>query len=92
MPKMNGEKFPYPKSGTQPSAQDRLNPPNGGPAKIPGGANDIYQPEVSKVANTSIYLSDAVSVGGGANDIAQPSIPKVSGSASDIYLKDNEPV
>ena len=45
MPKMNGEKFPYPKSGMQPSAQDKLNPPNGGPANIPGGVNDIYSPE-----------------------------------------------
>jgi lysophospholipase L1-like esterase len=92
MPKMNGEKFPYPKSGMQPAAQDRLNPPNGGPAKIPGGVNDIYQPEVSKVASTSIYLPDAISIGGGANDITQPSHPKVAGGNKDIYLQDNEPV
>ena len=27
MPKMNGEKFPYPKSGMQPAAMDRLHAP-----------------------------------------------------------------
>ena len=39
MPKMNGEKFPYPKSGMQPAAMDRLHAPT---SVISGGANDIY--------------------------------------------------
>ena len=89
MPKMNGEKFPYPKSGTQPAATDRPHAPS---AVISGGVNDIYSPEVPKVANTSIYLSDAAPIGGGANDIEHPAVPKISGGANDIYLRDNEPV
>ena len=92
MPEMNGEKFPYPKAGVQPAAQDKLNPPNGGPASIPGGANDIYQPEVSDVASTSIYLKDSQKLGGGANDITNPDPPKIAGGNKDIYLKDNQPV
>jgi hypothetical protein len=92
MPDMNGEKFPYPKSGMQPKSQDKLNPPNGGPASIPGSVNDIYLPEVSKVASTPIYLNDAPKIGGGANDVANPDPPKVSGGNKDIYLKDNETV
>tara|TARA_R110002020_G_scaffold198231_1_gene399444 strand:+ start:1481 stop:1750 length:270 start_codon:yes stop_codon:yes gene_type:complete len=89
MPKMNGEKFPYPKSGTQPSAMDRPNPPA---TVISGGANDIYSPEVPKVASTSIYLSAVTPVGGGANDIENPAPTKIAGGANDIYLRDNEPV
>ena len=92
MPEMNGEKFPYPKSGMQPAAQDKLNPPNGGPAKIPGGVNDIYLPEVPKIASTSIYLSPTKVITGGANDVTNPDPPKVSGGNKDIYLKDNETV
>ena len=92
MPDMNGEKFPYPKSGMQPPALDKLYPPNGGPASIPGGVNDIYSPEVSKVASTPIYLNDAPKISGGANDVANPDPPKVSGGNKDIYLKDNQPV
>ena len=92
MPIMNGERFPYPKSGMQPAAQDKLNPPNGGPASIPGGVNDIYQPEVSKVASTSIYLSSVEKTTGGANDVMNPDPSKVAGGNKDIYLTDNEPV
>ena len=92
MPEMNGEKFPYPKAGMQPAAQDKLNPPNGGPASIPGGANTIYQPEVSKVASTSIYLGPTEKTSGGANDVTNPDPPKVAGGNKDIYLKDNQPV
>jgi hypothetical protein len=92
MPKMNGEKFPYPKSGMQPPALDKLYPPNGGPANIPGGVNDIYSPEVPDVASTSIYLNDTPNLGGGVNDVTSPNPPKVSGGGKDIYLKDNETV
>ena len=92
MPKMNGEKFPYPKSGMQPAAQDKLNPPNGGPAKIPGGVNDIYSPEVPDVASTSIYLKDSPQLGGGANDVTNPDPAGVAGGTNNIYLKDNETV
>lgn len=92
MPMMNGEKFPYPKSSMQPAAQDKLYPPNGGPANIPGGANTIYQPEVPRVANTSIYLSSAEKTSGGVNDVINPDPPKMAGGNKDIYLTDNEPV
>ena len=92
MPEMNGEKFPYPKAGVQPTAQDKLNPPNGGPASIQGGANTIYQPEVPNVASTSIYLGPTEKTSGGVNDVLNPNPPKVSGSNKDIYLKDNETV
>lgn len=54
MPKMNGEKFPYPKSGAQPAAMDRPHAPT---SIVSGGANDIYSPEVPDVASTSIYNS-----------------------------------
>lgn len=86
---MNGEKFPYPKSGTQPAATDKLHAPT---SVISGGANDIYSPEVPDVASTSIYLSAATPVGGGANDVENPNPPKTVGGANDIYLRDNEPV
>ena len=89
MPKMNGEKFPYPKSGMQPAATDK---PHAPASVISGGANDIYSPEVPNVASTSIYLTNPPPVGGGANDIAHPEVPKISGGANDIYLRDNEPV
>ena len=89
---MNGEKFPYPKAGMQPAAQDKLNPPNGGPASIPGGANTIYKPEVPDVANTSIYLGPTPKTSGGANDVLNPDPSKVAGGNKDIYLKDNQPV
>ena len=89
MPKMNGEKFPYPKSGMQPSATDR---PHGPASVISGGANDIYSPEVPKVASTSIYNPTVPLLGGGANDIDNPNPPKTPGGANDIYLRDNEPV
>jgi hypothetical protein len=73
MPKMYGEKFPYPRSGAQPQNSNKLNPPSNGPANIPGGANDIYLSEVSpKVANTGIYLKQNPRVSGGANDIYMP--------------------
>ena len=73
MPKMYGEKFAYPKSGTQPAKSDKLNQPSNGPANIPGGANDIYLPRVSpKVANIGIYLQQNPRVPGGANDIYMP--------------------
>ena len=45
MPKMYGEKFAYPKSGTQIKNTNKLNPPSNGPANIPGGVNDIYMPD-----------------------------------------------
>ncbi len=48
MPKMYTETFPYPPSGTQPQNTSELNPPNGGPASIPGGVNSIYLPEVAR--------------------------------------------
>ena len=86
---MNGEKFTYTKSGMQPSATDK---PNAPASVISGGANDIYSPEVPKVASTSIYLTNPPPVGGGANDIAHPEVPKISGGANDIYLRDTEPV
>tara|TARA_R110000824_G_scaffold25369_2_gene88462 strand:- start:509 stop:778 length:270 start_codon:yes stop_codon:yes gene_type:complete len=89
MPKMNGEKFPYPKSGMQPAAMDRLHAPA---SVISGGANDIYSPEVPNVADTSIYLSAVTSVSGGANTIENPNPSKIAGGANDIYLRDNEPV
>ena len=70
---MYGEGFPYPKSGVQPNNSDKLNPPNGGPASIPGGVNDIYLSEVTpKVANTGIYLKQNPRVSGGVNDIYMP--------------------
>jgi hypothetical protein len=72
MPKMYGEGFPYPKSGTQIENSDKLNPPNGGPANIPGGVNDIYLPSVPRVANTGIYLKQNPRVSGGVNDIYMP--------------------
>ena len=72
MPKMYGEKFAYPKSGTQIKNTNKLNPPDGGPASIPGGVNDIYLPSVSKVANTGIYLKQNPRVPGGVNDIYMP--------------------
>ena len=73
MPKMYGEKFAYPKSGAQVKNTNKLNPPSNGPANIPGGANDIYLPEVSpKVANTGIYLQQNPRIPGGANDIYMP--------------------
>ena len=76
MPKMYGEKFAYPKSGTQPKNSNKLNPPSNGPANIPGGVNDnIYLPEVSRVANTGIYLQQN---------------PRVSGGGDDIYMPDNK--
>ena len=65
MPNMNGEKFPYPQSGVQPAATDKLHSPT---LMISGGANDIYSPEVPDVASTSIYLATVAPVGGGAND------------------------
>ena len=89
MTKMNGEKFPYPKSGMQPAAMDRLHAPA---SVVSGGANDIYSPEVSKVASTSIYLSAVSPVSGGANDVVNPNPPKTTGGANDIYLRDNETV
>lgn len=89
MPKMYGEKFPYPKSGMQPAAMDRLHAPT---SVVSGGANDIYSPEVSRVADTSIYLSAASSISGGANDVENPNPPKTAGGANDIYLSDNETV
>ena len=60
--------------------------------KISGGANNIYNPPVSKVASTSIYLTDSQPVGGGANSIQHPEAPRVAGGANDIYLRDNETV
>ena len=57
MPKMYKESFPYPPSGTQPQNTSELNPPNGGPASIPGGVNSIYLPEVARTSNTGIYLT-----------------------------------
>jgi hypothetical protein len=73
MPKMYGEKFPYPRSGAQPQNSNKLNSPSNGPANIPGGANDnIYLPEVSRVANTGIYLKQNTRVSGGVNDIYMP--------------------
>ena len=72
MPKMYGEKFAYPKSGTQIKNTNKLNPPDGGPASIPGGVNDIYLPEVSNVANTDIYLKQNQRVPGGVNNIYMP--------------------
>ena len=73
MPKMYGEKFAYPKSGTQIKNTNKLNPPNGGPSNIPGGVNDIYLSEVApKVANTGIYLKQNPRVPGGVNDIYMP--------------------
>jgi len=89
MPKMNGEKFPYPKSGMQPAAMDRLHAPT---SVVSGGANDIYSPEVPKVASTSIYLSAVSPVSGGANDVENPNPTKTTGGANDIYLRDNETV
>jgi|TARA_R110002167_G_scaffold350684_1_gene562957 hypothetical protein len=89
MPDMNGEKFPYPQSGVQPAAMDKLYPAT---SMISGGANDIYSPEVPDVASTSIYLTAAAPVGGGANDVNSPNPPKTSGGANDIYLRDNETV
>ena len=86
---MNGEKFPYPKSGMQPAATDSLYAPT---SVVSGGANDIYSPEVPDVASTSIYLTTAAPVGGGANDVNSPNPPKTSGGANDIYLTDNQPV
>ena len=74
---MLGEKFPYPRSGTQPTNSDRLLAPIGGPANIPGGVNDIYLPENPKMSGTDIYL---------------PQVPRVSGGANTIYLKDNTPL
>ena len=72
---MYGEGFPYPKSGAQPANSDKLNQPSNGPANIPGGVNDIYLSEVSKVANTGIYLKQN---------------PRVSGGVNDIYMSDNK--
>ena len=92
MPKMYKAKFPYPKSGMQPPALDKLYPPNGGPANIAGGVNDIYTPPVPQVANTSIYLKDSPQLGGGANDVNNPDPTGVAGGANNIYLKDNQPV
>ena len=90
---MYGEKIPYPKSGMQPSSQGNLNQPNGGPSKISGVVNDIYLPPVSKVATTSIYLTNPQKLGGGANDIENPNPSKVVGGANkNIYLADNKPV
>lgn len=89
MPNMNGEKFPYPKSGMQPAATDRPHAPT---SVISGGANDIYSPEVPDVASTSIYNSAVPAVGGGANDVENPNPPKTPGGANDIYLRDNTPV
>ena len=57
MPKMYNESFPYPPSGVQPQNTSELNPPNGGPASIPGGVNSIYLPEVARTPNTGIYLT-----------------------------------
>ena len=56
MPKMYKESFPYPPSGVQPQNTSELNPPNGGPASIPGGVNSIYLTAVARTPNTSIYL------------------------------------
>ena len=75
-------------SGVQPKTQDYLNPS----PKVSGGANNIYNPPVSKVASTSIYLTDSQPVGGGANSIQHPEAPRVAGGANDIYLRDNETV
>ena len=69
---MYGEKFAYPKSGTQIKNTNKLNPPDGGPASIPGGVNDINLPSVSKVAYTGIYLKQNPRVPGGVNDIYMP--------------------
>ena len=69
---MYGEKFAYPKSGTQIKNTNKLNPPDGGPASIPGGVNDIYLPEVPRVANTDIYLKENQRVPGGVNNIYMP--------------------
>ena len=89
MPKMNGEKFPYPKSGVQPAAMGALHAPA---TVVSGGANDIYSPEVPDVASTSIYNSTVPLIGGGANDVENPNPPKTPGGANDIYLPDNQPV
>ena len=89
MPNMNGEKFPYPQSGVQPAATDKLHSPT---LMISGGANDIYSPEVPDVASKSIYLATVAPVGGGANDVNNPNPPKTAGGANDIYLRDNETV
>jgi hypothetical protein len=72
MPKMYGEKFAYPKSGTQPKNSNKLNSPSNGPANIPGGVNDIYLPRVPRVANTGIYLKQNPRVSGGVNDVRMP--------------------
>ena len=76
----------------QPAAQDKLNPPNGGPASIPGGSNTISHPSVPITASTSIYLGPTEKMSGGANDVLNPDPPKVAGGNKDIYLKDNQPV
>ena len=73
MPKMYGEKFAYPKSGTQVKNTNKLNPPSNGPANIPGGVNDnIYLPEVANVAETGTSLKQNPRVPGGVNDIYMP--------------------
>ena len=52
---MNGEKFPYPKSGMQPSATDK---PHAPASVISGGANDIYLAENQATTGSGIYLQD----------------------------------
>ena len=92
MPKMYKESFPYPPSGVQPQNTSELNPPNGGPASIPGGVNSIYLSDNTKVAggNSNIYLKDAQKIPGGANDIYSGEVTKISGGANDISLPDNQ--
>ena len=65
MPKMLGETFPYPRTGTQPDNSERLIPV----ANIPGGVNDIYLPENPKMSGTNIYLPQVSRISGGANSI-----------------------
>ena len=65
MPKMLGETFPYPRTGTQPDNSERLIPV----ANIPGGVNDIYLPENPKMSGTDIYLPQVLRISGGANSI-----------------------
>ena len=69
---MYGEKFAYPKSGTQVKNTNKLNQPSNGPANIPGGVNDIYLPEVANVAETGTSLKQNPRVPGGVNDIYMP--------------------
>tara|TARA_B100001013_G_C24397147_1_gene358497 strand:+ start:351 stop:578 length:228 start_codon:yes stop_codon:yes gene_type:complete len=67
MPKLLGETFPYPRTGTQPDNSERLIPV----ANIPGGVNDIYLPENIRTHGgaNDIYLPQVPRVPGGANTI-----------------------